>query len=88
MSFELYVKSIEELEDGSIDLVIVDGQARASCIYHALPKISPGGHLMLDDSDRQAYREAMGLLSGYKRIDLYGTCPFQTGLKRSTIWQL
>ncbi len=88
MSFERYVKSIEEFEDGSIDLVIVDGKARASCMYHAVPKVSAGGHLLLDDSDVQAYREAMDLLSRYEKIDLYSTCPYQTRLKRSTIWHL
>ncbi len=55
MSFEKYVRSIDRFIDKSLDLVIIDGRARLSCITHALKKIRPGGYLMLDDSERERY---------------------------------
>lgn len=66
-SFEEYVKSIEEYPDESFDLVLVDGRHRSFCIPHAIPKVRPGGYLMLDNSDRRGYRDAISLMSDFKR---------------------
>ena len=88
MSFENYVRSIEKHPDGYFDLVIVDGRARPSCVFHALGKIRPGGYLMLDDTDRQRYEEAMSLLAGYKRTDLFGIAPHATRFWQTSVWQI
>jgi len=88
MSFKNYVQSIEKYPDGSFDLVIVDGRARVSCVYHALSKIRPGGYLMLDDSNRQRYDKAKRLLAGYKRKDFFGISPYSTSLSQTSVWEI
>ncbi len=40
--------------DSSVDLVVVDGLLRSSCVAAALPKLRPGGYLYLDNSDKDA----------------------------------
>ena len=74
--------------DGHFDLVIVDGRARPSCVFHAMSKVRAGGYLMLDDTDRQRYEEAMSLLAGYKRTDLFGIAPSATRFWQTSVWQI
>lgn len=52
-AFREYAAAILEEPDESFDLVSVDGEAssRGWCITNALPKIKPGGYLLLDNSD-------------------------------------
>jgi hypothetical protein len=47
-----YVAVFNELDDGSIDLVIIDGHYRQACILAAIPKLKVGGLLLLDNSNR------------------------------------
>ena len=88
MSFEKYVKSIEKYPNGSFDLVIVDGRARSSCIFHALSKIRSGGYLMLDNSERERYSEAISVLADYKRTDFFGIGPYNIYLWRTSVWEI
>jgi hypothetical protein len=44
-----YVVVANEFSDASLDFVVVDGHYRQACIKQALPKIKPGGLLLLDD---------------------------------------
>jgi len=88
MNFKKYVLCIEKYPDSSFDLVIVDGRARASCISHAISKIRPGGCLIVDNSDRQPYYEAISLLAGYKRFDFFGICPYSSGLAQTSVWKI
>ena len=69
---EQYVREIDKLADGSIDLVVVDGRARPSSILHALDKVKPGGVLLLDDADRQHYQRSIHLLDTWERMDISG----------------
>lgn len=55
MSFEGYVKVIDQYPDGYFDLVVVDGRARPSCLRHAMCKVRVGGVLLLDQSERPYY---------------------------------
>ena len=87
MSFENYVKTIENYPDSSFDLVVIDGRARASCIFRALRKIRPGGFLMLDNSDREHYHKAIVLLNNYKRTDFFGLVPYRAQLYQTSIWE-
>jgi len=71
-----YASFIDGESDGSIDLVFVDGQARPSCIAHAVPKIRPGGWLILDNSDRDYYLKDVGkLLDSWTRLNFHGPGP-------------
>lgn len=45
-----YVRVIDEFTDGELDVCVVDGEHRAACALSALPKLSPGGLLVLDDA--------------------------------------
>jgi hypothetical protein len=56
-SFEEYVKFIERYSDESFDLISVDGRARVSCFRAAIKKLKPGGMLILDNSERNRYRQ-------------------------------
>lgn len=46
-----------------IDLVVVDGRMRVSCVSAAIPWVSPGGMLVLDDAQRPRYDRAIRQLS-------------------------
>jgi predicted O-methyltransferase YrrM len=53
--FTAYVETIDRV-DGAFDLVVVDGRARVACAERALPRLAPGGVLLLDDAWRRRYR--------------------------------
>lgn len=77
-SVELRVGPVEELPDAvaalpdeSFDLVVVDfleapEVTRIDVLKPAMKKVSPGGLLLLDDSDRPGYAEAFQLLAGWR----------------------
>jgi hypothetical protein len=88
MSFENYVKSIDDYADGSFDLVLVDGRARAACTIRALSKVKTGGHLLLDDADRPEYRDAVAALGSYSRLDFRGAVPYSTTVGTTSVWRI
>lgn len=88
LSFEKYVRNIDKCPDESLDLVIVDGRARASCMAHSLKKIRTGGYLMLDDSERKRYQGAISTLTDYNRTDFFGFTPYTIRLRRTTVWEI
>ena len=44
-----YVAVAEEMEDGSLDFALVDGIARDRCALALLPKLKPGGLMIIDN---------------------------------------
>lgn len=48
-----YADVVNRFRDGYFDLISVDGEAssRGWCIENAVPKVKPGGYLLLDNSD-------------------------------------
>lgn len=76
--FEKYAKRIEEYPDGAFNLVLVDGRARPSCIHHAIPKVVPGGVLLLDNAERDYYAPACKAMidAGWKLRDFQGPGPY------------
>lgn len=46
-----YVAVADELEDASLDFVLVDGGYRQACVVAVIPKLRPGGLLVIDNSD-------------------------------------
>jgi hypothetical protein len=73
-SFERYVKSIDAFQDGSFDVVVIDGRARPSCIKRCIPKIKSGGKLIIDNSDREYYFLLTSvLLTGWPQKVFRGT---------------
>jgi hypothetical protein len=88
MNFESYVRTIDAYPDRSFDLVVVDGRARNACVLQALPKVKPGGFLLLDDSYRAEYAVAMKALGGFRRTDFRGLAPYNTDLGQTSIWEI
>lgn len=62
-SFRTYVEQIDALPERSLDIVLIDGRARPSCLAHAAPKVRPGGLLILDNADRPYYTARLGALA-------------------------
>lgn len=73
-TFRGYASSVDDLPDRSFDLALIDGRARLACTRHALPKIRPGGVLVLDNSERPTYEPIHALLAeaGAARTDFTG----------------
>jgi methyltransferase family protein len=44
-----YVRVVDDFADGALDVCIVDGAHRGKCALAAVPKLSSGGLLMVDD---------------------------------------
>ncbi len=87
MDYGDYVRAIDAYDDASFDLVVVDGRARISCIKRAMPKVQPGGYLMLDNAERTQYRPGRDLLSDWSCTDFRGlgpNCPF---VWMTSVWQ-
>jgi len=68
-----YSKAILE-EDKNFDLIIIDGRDRVNCIYNAIQKLKSNGIILLDDSQREYYKEGINFLlkNGFKHIYFTG----------------
>ena len=74
---ERFADAVGELEDESLDLVLVDflespDALRADAVRAARSKVKPGGLLLLDDSDRPAYASAFELLADWRERRFVG----------------
>jgi hypothetical protein len=88
-SFQEYVLSIDQYPNQYFDLVLVDGRARPSCIKQAIPKIKPGGFLVLDNSDRAYYLEKVQTyLNDWLFLDFPGPCPYIASFSRTSAWKV
>jgi hypothetical protein len=85
--FDAYAAVIGSEPDGSLDLVIVDGRARVECARIAMPKVRPGGLLIVDDTDRARYRAAMELLGPWEHHVFAGLKPGQRGPAQTSVWR-
>jgi hypothetical protein len=86
--FDEYVKTVDAFPEGSFDLVVVDGRARASCVHHGLARVRPGGVLLLDDSDRPEYADAAAWLAPRSRRDFRGISPMAGTLTQGSLWRI
>jgi hypothetical protein len=68
-SFEHYVRAIETYPDNFFDWVIIDGRARASCIRHTPAKVKIGGYVIVDDSERYEYQDAIKSFLNYPKLE-------------------
>ncbi len=89
LSFKDYAAIIDRFPDDYFDVVQVDGRCRSSCAMHAIPKIKPGGYLIVDDFDRERYqwvlRETKRLK--WKSLNLTGPGPFIWEFRPTGCWQ-
>ena len=84
--FDKYVNVIKEQADESFDLIIVDGRARVACGIASLPKLKPGGMLLLDDSDRPQYSQLVKAIDHWPAFIATGLKPGAPCISQTTIW--
>jgi hypothetical protein len=77
-SFEAYVRSIDHSPDGHFAAVFVDGRARADALLAAMPKVAPGGCLVLDNAERERYAAVIDTLRrrGWRETRCAGPGPY------------
>jgi len=59
------------------DIISVDGRDRANCIKNALSALKDEGVIILDDSEREEYKESVDFLRShsFRSIDFWGFSP-------------
>lgn len=83
--FESYIRSVDSVDDESLDLIIVDGRERLRCFERSVSKIRPGGCLVLDDIDRRRYRPALDMIDWPRRV-VVGFAPCKPSLGYSVVF--
>ena len=63
--------------DEKFDIIIVDGRDRVNCCKQAVEALTPNGVVVLDDSEREVYKEGVNFLlsKGFKHLLLSGISP-------------
>lgn len=61
-----YANACTMFEDGTIDLVLVDGRDRVQCCIAAERIIKPGGWLVLDNAERSRYAAVHEHFAGWE----------------------
>lgn len=54
-NYKAYAQAINAYPDAHFDIVLIDGRSRASCLSLSVPKLKPGGLLVLDNAERAYY---------------------------------
>jgi len=85
--FDDYAVAISGETNGSLDLVIVDGRVRVECVRQAMPKVRPGGLLLMDDTDRARYQPAIDLLSRWECHVFTGLKPGHRAPAQTSVWR-
>jgi hypothetical protein len=89
-TFKSYSTFICRYEDDYFNWILVDGRARTSCLFHAIPKVKKGGFLVVDNSERKYYlKNNLANLKKYYRpvINYPGPVPYSVYFSKTTIWQ-
>ena len=74
VNFKQYASVIDAYE--KFDLILIDGMARASCLYHAASHVAEGGCIVLDNAERDYYMQNVSFLfEGWERILFEGYGP-------------
>lgn len=72
LDYSSYASAISKFDDAYFDLILVDGKARNACIAASLPKLRPGGWLLVDNSNRKAYSKTLGNLEASMVLQSFG----------------
>jgi hypothetical protein len=90
VTFKAYSTFICQFKDEYFDIVLIDGRARASCLFHAMPKVKVGGFLVLDNSERKYYlRNILLMLKKHYRlvVNHMGPVPYSASFSQTSIWE-
>jgi len=73
---EEYSNSAKELNE-TFHIIIIDGRNRVNCIKTSFASLSEDGVIILDDSEREEYKEGIDFLNSraFKKIDFWGIAP-------------
>lgn len=90
LSYENYVKSIDQFDYNYFDIIVVDGRVRNACIKRALPHIKKGGYLVVDNSDRRYYLSEFEFLNNkdkWEKTEFVGPVFFQHAFSKTSIFR-
>jgi hypothetical protein len=73
---------------GPHDIIVVDGRDRVNCIKNSIAALSDAGVIVLDNSDRQEYQEAIRFLAnqGFKQLPLRGLAPMIYSVSETSLF--
>jgi hypothetical protein len=77
-----YVAVLDGFPDESLDVVVVDGHYRTTCIKRCLPKLKPGGLLLVDDLNLWPARGLIPVPGSWELVD-----ESTNRLKRTCVWR-
>jgi predicted O-methyltransferase YrrM len=85
--FENYVKTMLKYSN-NFDLIFIDGRARPAAIELAHSKVNDGGIIVLDNSDRPRYSQAIQYLlkNQWKVLKTSGPVSYGEGMGETTIF--
>lgn len=82
-SFKDYVNYINTYSDSFFDIILINGMSRASCIAASRPKIKKDGIIIVNDSERYVYQDALKLF-----LNKYPLNHFGKKIRRTTIYEI
>jgi len=82
-NFKKYVEYINRFPDKAFHIVFINGRSRASCIPIGVSKVKKDGYLILNNSERFEYSNAMDVF-----LNKYEARTFSQGKKQTTIWEI
>jgi predicted O-methyltransferase YrrM len=77
-----YVTVADALADRSLDFAVVDGHYRTHCVRHVVPKMAPGGYLLVDDINFWPSPASLPIPADWRIVD-----DSTDGIKRCIVWQ-
>jgi len=82
-----YCKTLKKLNK-TFDIIFVDGRDRVNCIKESALSLNAGGIIILDDSDRERYKEAFDFLkeNGFSYFSMDGISPGVFEFHKTTIF--
>ncbi|KAF0811510.1 hypothetical protein IGB42_04042 [Andreprevotia sp. IGB-42] len=74
--------------NGKWHVIFVDGRDRVNCIKHALHALTTDGIVILDNSDRKNYGDALEVLadSGFRQLPFTGLAPITPHISETSIF--
>lgn len=77
-----YVGVVRDFPEGTLDFAVVDGHYRQACVLEALPRLKPGGLLLVDDTTMLPSLAEWGVPSDWPIAS-----HTSNGLKTTTVWR-
>ena len=86
-SYQSYVFGASDVEEASMDILVIDGRARIGCLRYCLSKLKKDGIVLFDNSDRIAYKKGIEeLLGDWLRFDYSGVTVHDPYFNKTSIF--